>query len=233
MNILSDPHKEEKILWLRVFLSAWARDLLMPQSREELLKTFLCIVCVNEIIFGNKNTFFKHIDVRNLLWEAGDRTETKQRRERGKLSVGSQLSCCGCGDVSADAEGAREVPDVQETKEEPRWANKSPGSRRAVGAKGDGRGRALEQFPCETLCVPNHTVWPFAEKTAFFPLTFQKQKLYPADRALRSPPSSDGWTILAAKAAAPKPLSIFTTATPGTQEQSMVESAALPPAPTP
>lgn len=109
MNILSDPHKEEKILWLRVFLSAWARDLLMPQSREELLKTFLCIVCVNEIIFGNKNTFFKHIDVRNLLWEAGDRTETKQRRERGKLSVGSQLSCCGCGDVSADAEGAREV----------------------------------------------------------------------------------------------------------------------------
>ena len=42
-----------------------------------------------------------------------------------------------------------------------------------------------------------------------------------------------GGIILAAKAAAPKPLSMFTTATPGTQEHSMVESAALPPAPTP
>lgn len=162
---------------------------------------------------------------------------TGRRRSRDARG-GSYLSEVSCRAVGAGmfrqmprAHGR--WPDVRETKEEPRWANKSPGSRRAVGAKGDGRGRALEQFPCETLCVPNHTVWPFAEKTAFFPLTFQKQKLYPADRALRSPASSDGWTILAAKAAAPKPLSIFTTATPGTQEQSMVESAALPPAPTP
>ena len=49
-----------------------------------------------------------------------------------------------------------------------------------------------------------------------------------------SPGLHQAWrSNLAAKAAAPKPLSILRTARPGTQEQSMLWRAAMPPAPTP
>jgi hypothetical protein len=41
--------------------------------------------------------------------------------------------------------------------------------------------------------------------------------------------ASTAWLIVAAEYAAPKPLSIFTTDTPGEQEFSMPSNAAIPP----